>query len=62
MEMASIILSIVASIGTLISLYLNHNMKKELDTLKQQISGDRNIQSKGDNVINNTGDSSTFKR
>lgn len=60
--MASIILSIVASIGTLISLYLNHNMKKELDTLKQQISGDRNIQSKGDNVINNTGDSSTFKR
>lgn len=62
MEIASIILSIAASIGTLVSLYLNHNTKKELATLRQQISGDRNIQSKGDNAINNTGDSNTFKR
>ena len=62
MEKLSIILSIVASIGTLVSLYLNQNMKKELGILKQQINGNRNIQSKGDNVINNTGNSNTFKR
>jgi len=62
LEKLSIILSIVASIGTLVSLYLNQNMKKELGILKQQINGNRNIQSKGDNVINNTGNSNTFKR
>ncbi|MEQ6856053.1 hypothetical protein AAHH17_16355 [Lysinibacillus capsici] len=62
METASIILSILASIGTLVSLYLNHNLKKEIATLKQEISGNNNIQSQGNNVINNTGDSSTFIR
>ncbi|RLQ89995.1 hypothetical protein D9X91_21930 [Falsibacillus albus] len=62
METTSIILSIIASIGTIISLLLNFKLKKDLDTLRQQISGDRNIQSKGDNVINNTGDSSTIQR
>jgi len=62
METISIILSIAASIGTIISLFLNYKLKNDLNTLKQQNSGDRNIQSKGSNVINNTGDRSTFKR
>ncbi|QDP39446.1 hypothetical protein [Radiobacillus deserti] len=62
METASLILSIVASIGTITSLIINFNLKREIDSLKQQISGDSNIQSQGSHVINNTGDSSTFKR
>ncbi|MEI3610189.1 hypothetical protein [Pseudogracilibacillus sp. SO10305] len=62
MEKVSIILSIAASVGTIISLYLNRNLKRNLERIKQQISGDRNIQSKGDNVVNNTGDSNTFNR
>gem|GEM_PF-5694088 len=61
METISVILSILASIGTLVSLYRDHNLKKELESLKQQNSGDRNIQSKGDSSINNTGSGVTFK-
>ncbi len=62
MEMTSLILSIVASIGTIISLIINMRLKSELESVKQQLSGKKNVQSRGDNVINNTGDNSTFKR
>ncbi|PEC81956.1 hypothetical protein [Bacillus cereus] len=62
MEKVSLILSIIASIGTIISIIVSFRLKTDLDSLKQEISGDKNIQSSGDNVINNTGDHSTFKR
>lgn len=62
MENVSLILSIVASIGTIISLLQNQKLKTDLNSLKQQIDGNKNIQSSGSNVINNTGDNSTFKR
>ncbi|MEK5069612.1 hypothetical protein [Sporosarcina sp. FSL K6-1508] len=62
MEKVTLVLSIVASIGTIISLLLNFKLKKELTLHKQKIEGNKNIQSLGDNVINNTGNNSNFKR
>lgn len=62
MENLSLTLSIIASIGTIISLLQNQKLKSDLNALQQKIDGNKNIQSSGDNAINNTGDNSTFKR
>jgi cbb3-type cytochrome oxidase cytochrome c subunit len=61
MENISLILSIIASIGTIISIIFNFKLKDEIKSLKQ-VKGHKNIQSTGANSINNTGDNNTFSR
>lgn len=60
MDKIALILSIIASIGTILSIIFNFKLKGELQTVNK-IKGDRNIQSTGTNSINNTGDRNTFK-
>lgn len=57
MKEVALILSIIASVGTIISIILNFKVKAEV----RAIRGDRNIQSTGPNSVNNTGDGNTFK-
>ena len=59
MEQTSFILSIIASIGTLISIIFNLKLKEEIKSIKE-IKGNKNIQSEGSNSINNTGDNNRF--
>lgn len=60
MSEVALVLSIIASIGTIISLIFNFKLKGTVQTINKA-KGDRNIQGSGANSINNTGDSSTVR-
>ena len=53
----ALILSIFASIATIVSIVLNFQVKKEVRAIK----GNRNIQATGAGSTNNTGDQNVFK-
>ncbi|MFU1796433.1 hypothetical protein ACM1RC_21415 [Paenibacillus azoreducens] len=61
MEKLSLILSIIASIGTIISIMFTVKVNKKLNTVNQ-VKGRGNIQSKGSNSINNTGNNNTINK
>ncbi|WP_186008729.1 hypothetical protein [Planococcus maritimus] len=58
MENLNLILSIAASILSIVSIGWNISLRKEINSFK----GDKNISSRGDNSINNTGDNSHINR
>lgn len=64
MEIFSIILSILASIGTIVSLIFTTITKKEIRDLKNSIAvkGNSNITSQGDNNNNITGSKNSIRK
>ena len=59
LETISLILSIAASIGTIISLIFTYRVNKKIESFNS-IKGKKNIQSSGISNINNTGDHNKF--
>lgn len=59
MEITSLILSIIASLGTIIALMLNYSTKKELNEIKNNINGTKNIHNEGNDSNNVSGDGNT---
>lgn len=57
MENISLVLSITASVGTLISIIMNVSSKKEISKLNRIINHGNSIQSKGNNNTNVSGNS-----
>jgi hypothetical protein len=58
MEDVSLILSIIASIGAIVSIIFNFKLNGKLE----KITGNKNIQSKGKNSINNTGNNNKISK
>lgn len=63
METIVNILSVIASLLSIISIIMSVKNKKAMDLLLNEVqSGDKNIKSRGQNNINNTGDGNKIRQ